>query len=169
VSTLSSFLQDPGAYHWDAAIRVLHYLHKTKDLGLKYTRTEDDPVIVGNLRGFCDSDRAGDRDTYVLTKGWVFIMGGGAISWQCKRGKNPAQSSGDAEYVAEGLATQEICHLRNILSELHLEPTDPIPLLSDSKSAIQITMNPVFHERSKHVALKYHFSRHAQADRRMAI
>jgi hypothetical protein len=169
VSTLSRFLQSPGAYHWDAAIRVLQYLHKTRDVGLKYSRTEDDPVIVGDLRGYCDSDWAGERDTYVSTGGWIFIMGGGAISWQCKRGKTPAQSSCDAEYVAEGLAAQEICHLRNILSELHLEPTDPIPLFSDSKSAIQITKNPVFHERSKHVALKYHFSRHVQADGRMSV
>jgi hypothetical protein len=169
VSTLSRFLQDPGAYHWDAAIRVLQYLHKTKDYGLKYTRTEDDPVIVGDLKGYCDSDWAGERDTYVSTGGWIFLMNGGAISWQCKRGKTPAQSSCDAEYVAEGLAVQEICHLRNILSELHLEPSDPIPLFSDSKSAIQITKNPVFHERSKHVALKYHFSRHVQADGRMSI
>jgi hypothetical protein len=148
---------------------VLQYLHKTQRYGLKYTRTTDDPVIIGNLRGYCDSDWAGDKDNYVSTGAWIFLMNGGAISWQCKRGKTPAQSSCDAEYVAEGLAAQEICHLRNILSELHLEPPEPIPLFSDSKSAIQITKNPVFHERNKHVALKYHFSRHLQADGRMSI
>jgi hypothetical protein len=126
-------------------------------------------VIVGDLKGFCDSDWAGDKDHYLSTAGWTFLMCGGAISWQCKRGKTPAQSSCDAEYVAEGLAAQEICHLRNILSELHLEPPHPIPLFSDSKSAIQITNNPVFHERSKHVALKFHFSRHMQADGRMKL
>jgi hypothetical protein len=169
VSTLSRFLQNPGAYHWECAVRVLQYLHKTQRYGLKYTRTADDPVIIGNLRGYCDSDWAGDKDNYVSTGAWVFMMNGGAISWQCKRGKTPAQSSCDAEYVAEGLAAQEICHLRNILSELHLEPPEPIPLFSDSKSAIQITKNPVFHERNKHVALKYHFSRHLQADGRMSI
>jgi hypothetical protein len=169
VSILSRFLQDPGAYHWDGAVRVLQYLHKTKNYGLKYSRTLDDPAIIGNLHGFCDSDWAGDKDNYLSTAGWVFIMNGGAISWQCKRGKTPAQSSCDAEYVAEGMAAQEICHIRNLLSELHLEPQDPIPLFSDSKSAIQITNNPVFHEWNKHVALKYHFSRHLQADGRMKL
>jgi hypothetical protein len=169
VSSLSRFLQNPGSYHWDTAVRVLQYLHKTQSYGLRYTRTPDDPAIIGNLRGYCDSDWAGDKDHYVSTAGWIFMMNGGAISWQCKRGKTPAQSSCDAEYVAEGLAAQEICHLRNLLGELRLEPTDPIPLFSDSKSAIQITKNPVFHERSKHVALKYHFSRHLQADGRMSV
>jgi hypothetical protein len=169
VSTLSRFLQTPGEYHWDSAVRVLKYLHKTKTVGLKYTRTDDDPELIGNLRGYCDSDWVGDKDNYISTAGWVFMMNGGAISWQCKRGKTPAQSSCDAEYVAEGLGAQEICHLRNLLSELHLEPQIPIPLFSDSKSAIAITNNPVFHERSKHVALKFHFSRHLQADGRMKI
>jgi hypothetical protein len=169
VSSLSRFLQNPREYNWDGAVRVLQYLHKTSHYELKYTRTADDPAIIGDLRGFCDSDWAGDKEGFLSTAGWVFIMNGGAVSWQCKRGKTPAQSSCDAEYVAEGMAAQEICHLRNVLSELNLEPTDPIPLFSDSKSAIQITKNPVFHERSKHVALKYHFSRHMQADGRMSV
>jgi hypothetical protein len=169
VSTLSRFLQNPGEYHWDSAVRVLQYLHKTRSIGIKYTRTLDSPTILGNLRGYCDSDWVGDRDHCLSTAGWIFVMCGGAISWQCKRGKTPAQSSCDAEYVAEGLAAQEICHIRNILSELNLEPEDPIPLFSDSKSAIAITNNPVFHERNKHVALKFHLSRHLQADGRMTL
>jgi hypothetical protein len=96
-------------------------------------------------------------------------MNGAAISWQSKRGKTPAQSSCDAEYVAEGMAAAEICHLRNILGELHLNPPAPIPLFSDSQSAIHLTKNPVFHERSKHAALKLHLSRHLQRDGRMSI
>jgi hypothetical protein len=169
VSTLSQFLQNPGAYHWDFDVRVRQYLHKTQSIGIKYARTSDSPTIIENLRGYCDSDWVGDRDNYLSTAGWIFIMCGGAISWQCKRGQTPAQSSCDAEYVAEGLAAQEICHFRNILSELHLELEDPIPLYLDSKSAIAITNNPMFHERNKHVALKFHFSRHLQSDGRMKL
>jgi hypothetical protein len=96
-------------------------------------------------------------------------MFGAAISWQSKRGKSPAQSSCDAEYVAEGMAAQEVCHLRNILGELGLEPLDPIPIYSDSQSAIHLTKNPVFHERSKHIGLKFHLSRHLQRGGQMAL
>jgi hypothetical protein len=67
------------------------------------------------------------------------------------------------------MAAQEICHIRNILGELNLNPPIPIPLYSDSQSAINLTKNPVFHERSKHVALKLHMSRHLQRDGRMAV
>jgi hypothetical protein len=96
-------------------------------------------------------------------------MNGGAVSWQSKRAKSPAQSSCEAEYVAEGMAAQEICFYRNILSELGLEPSESIPLYSDSQSAIHLTKNPIFHERSRHIAIKLHLSRHLQRDGRMAI
>jgi hypothetical protein len=67
------------------------------------------------------------------------------------------------------MAAAEICHIRNILSELFLTPAALIPLYSDSKSAIHLTKNPVFHERSKHAALKLHLSRHLQRDGRMSL
>jgi hypothetical protein len=81
VSSLSRFLQNPGSYHWDTAVRVLQYLHKTKEYGIRYTHTDDDPAIIGNLRGYCDNDWASDRDHYVSTAGWIFMMNGGAITW----------------------------------------------------------------------------------------
>jgi hypothetical protein len=96
-------------------------------------------------------------------------MNDDAISCQLKRAKSLAQSSCEAEYVAEGMAAQEICHLRNVLGELHVEPQDPIPLYSDSQPAIHLTHNPVFHERSRHIALKIHLSRDMQRDGRMSV
>jgi hypothetical protein len=168
IGILSRYLHNPGRNHWTAVQRVFRYLKRTRAFGLCYRRL-DSPPIIGDLHGFCDSDWAGDRDLYLSTAGWVFFMNGAAISWQSKRCKSPAQSSCDAEYVAEGLACQEICHLRNILGELGLEPSDPIPLYSDSQSAIHLTKNPVFHERSKHIALKFHLSRHLQRSRLMSL
>jgi hypothetical protein len=169
VGTLSRYLHNPGRTHWRGVLRVLKYLKSTRLYGLCFRKSSKPTSIIGNLHGFCDSDWATDKDHYLSTAGWVFIMNGAAISWQSKRGKTPAQSSCDAEYVAEGMAAQEICHLRNILSELKMEPSDPIPLYSDSQSAIHLTKNPVFHERSKHAALKLHLSRHLQRDGRMSI
>jgi hypothetical protein len=168
VGVLSRFFQNPGRLHWRAVLRVLKYLKRTRMYGLRYQKSEESD-IVGNLHGFCDADWAADRDNYLSTSGWVFIMNGAAISWQSKRGRSPAQSSCEAEYVAERMATQEVCHLRNILGELGMNPLKPIPLFSDSQSAIHLTKNPVFHEKSKHIALKLHLSRHLQRDGQMSL
>jgi hypothetical protein len=169
IGILSRYLHNPGRAHWLAVQRVLRYLKRTRSFGLCYRKSDSPVSTIGDLHGYCDSDWAGDRDLYLSTSGWVFIMNGAAISWQSKRGKSPAQSSCDAEYVSEGMAAQEICHLRNILSELGLDPPNPIPLYSDSQSAIHLTKNPVFHERSKHIALKYHLSRHLQRSGSMSL
>jgi hypothetical protein len=58
-------------------------LHKRKHYGLRYTRTVDDPLIIGNLRGYCNIVWAGDKDSYVSMAGLIFVMNGGAISWKC--------------------------------------------------------------------------------------
>jgi hypothetical protein len=169
VGILSRFLHNPGRAHWSGVQRVLRYLKRTKSWGLCFRKVSHPGAVRGNLHGYCDSDWAADKDHYLSTAGWVFLMNGAAISWQSKRGRSPAQSSCDAEYIAEGMAAQEICHLRNILGELDLEPSGPIPLFSDSQSAIHVTKNPVFHERMKHVGLKHHLSRHLQRDGRMSL
>ena len=54
------------------------------------------------------------------------------------------------------LACSEIIWLRGLLAELDFSMTDPTPLHADNTSAIQITANPVFHERTKHIEVDCH-------------
>ena len=54
------------------------------------------------------------------------------------------------------LACSEIIWLRGLLAELDFSETDPTPLHADNTSAIQITANPVYHERTKHIEVDCH-------------
>ena len=154
VGVLSRYLDQPTHTHWEAALRVLHYLKGTRSECLQYSRDATD-----DLFGFCDSDWAGDEDDNRSTTGWVFVWCGAAVSWQSKKQKSCAQSSCEAEYYAAGMASFEVSWFWNILSELHMRPSRPIILWSDSKSAINLSANPVFHERSKHIKNKWHHIR----------
>ena len=58
VSTLSRFMTNPGPYHWEAVKWLLKYLRGTYNVGLIY-RHKSNSV---RLKGFTDSDYAGDRD-----------------------------------------------------------------------------------------------------------
>ena len=50
-----------------------------------------------------------------------------------------------------------------------MKPSKPIVVYSDSSSAINLSANPVFHERSKHIANKWHFIRELMYDGLLTI
>ena len=70
-----------------------------------------------------------------------------------------ALSSCDAEYIATTTAATQALWLLRILAKLLGRKVDVVELKVDNKSALALTKNPVFHERSKHIHIKYHFIR----------
>jgi transposase InsO family protein len=154
LSILSRFLDNPGVEHWAGVQRILQYLRGTVSHGILFSRKSHGPFT-----GFCDSDWAGDIDDRRSTSGWVVMYGGGAVAWQSKKQKAPAQSSCEAEYVSQGMIACEIVWLRNFFSEIEDPVMSPTTIFSDSQSAIHMAQNPVFHDRSKHIALKWHLTR----------
>jgi hypothetical protein len=66
-------------------------------------------------------------------------------------------SSCEAEYItATTDATQAILMAR-LLGELLGRKSEMVELKVDSKSALTLARNTVFHEYSKHIDLRYHF------------
>ena len=76
-----------------------------------------------------------------------------------KKQDRVSKSSTESEYQAMSSACSEILWLRGLLSELGFSQTQPTPLHADNTSAIRITENPVFHERTKHIEVDCHFIR----------
>ena len=69
-----------------------------------------------------------------------------------------ALSSTEAEYMAMGHAVQEGLYLQMVQLGMGIEPKEGgTLLLLDNWSAIKLAKNPVFHKKSKHIAIKYHF------------
>ena len=46
-----------------------------------------------------------------------------------------------------------------VLSEISLPLCEPTPFFLDSQSAEDLALNPVYHKRSKHIEIKYHWIR----------
>ena len=154
VGILSRYLEDPNPSHWEAVKRVFRYVQGSKDYGLTFTRQGNNNPV-----GYCDADWGGCLDTRRSTTGYVFLMGGGAISWSSKRQSSVALSSCEAEYMAASQAGKEVVWLSNFLTELNVKITKPLEVYSDSQSALALMRNPVYHERSKHIDMKYHYVR----------
>jgi hypothetical protein len=110
------------------------------------------------LTGYVDSDLAGDVDTRKSTTGYVYTLGGTAVSWVSRLQKIVALSNTEAEYVAVTEAGKEMVWLQGFLEELGQKQKKGI-LHSDSQSAIFLAKNPTFHFKTKHIQLRYHFIR----------
>ena len=153
---LSRFMQNPSQTHFGAAKRILRYLQGTLDYGIFYKAGEN-----LNLIAYSDSDWAGSIDDMKSTSGYAFLLGTNICSWLSKKQKVVAQSSAEAEYVAAAKATSQAIWLRRILEDIGEKQQEATILFCDNKSAISIAKNPVNHERTKHIAIKYHFIRDA--------
>lgn len=157
VGQLARFQTDPGVAHLCAIKRVLRYLKGTKQYGLFFPAGQRD----FQLRGYADSDHAGDTEDRKSTGGSIFFLGGAPITWRSKKQAVVALSSTESEYVSLGKAAQEAVYLRNLLIELHVMPADapPVVLFEDNQAAIAICCNQQYHGRLKHVDVQYHFIR----------
>ena len=132
----------------------------TLDYGLVYKRIPGTASFVG----YCDSDLAGDVDTSKSTSGTMFFLGGCLVCWRSIKQKVMALSSCEAEYIAAASAATQALWLSKLLGELLGSKVDVVELKVDSKSALALAKNPVFHGRSKHIRIKYHFIRDCLED-----
>lgn len=63
------------------------------------------------------------------------------------------------EYIALGSVTCELIWLIYILRDLHITCCKPLVLYCDNQSVIHITLNPIFHESTKHLKIDFHLVR----------
>jgi len=110
------------------------------------------------LEGYCDSDYAADKGSRRSTSGVVFTFGGNTISWKSNLQKVVALSSTEAEYMALTDAAKEAIWLKGLVNELGFTQKT-VNIHCDSQSAIALAKNAVYHERTKHIDVKYHFIR----------
>lgn len=155
VGVLSRHAATPGEPHWTALKRVYRYLRGTTEARLTFSGdTTDTPL------GYADADWAADVNDRRSISGYVFILSGGAVSWSSKKQSSVALSSTEAEYMAVSAATKDLIWIRTLLAELDSTAIcGPTPLLVDNQSAISLTSNAMFHDRTKHISIRHHFIR----------
>lgn len=158
VGVISRFMSKPLKEHWQAVKWVMRYIKGSIEMKLVFKRQEK---FV--LRGYCDSDFSGELDHMRSTGGYVFTLGGGTISWRSSLQKVVALSTTEAEHMALAEAGKEAVWIKRLMNEMGFHQ-GAVEVFCDSQSAIALSMNAVFHERTKHVARKFHFIRDLIAD-----
>lgn len=154
VGTVARFSAKPTRDHWMAVKRILRYLGGTINFGLQYSETSSSECV-----GYSDADWAGDIGDRKSTSGYMFLLGGAAISWRSNKQSYVALSTAEAEYVSLSAASQEAVWLQQLVSELSNEDVRKTVLYEDNQSAICLSKSQVVHGKTKHIEIKYHYIR----------
>ncbi|CAL3971562.1 unnamed protein product [Diplocarpon coronariae] len=154
VIKLARFASNPSKNYIIAVKNLLRYLKGTKSLGLIYKNSPNKYIT-----GYCDADYAGDIGSAKSTTGFSFYLANCLFSWKSKLQSIIAQSTTEAEYMAINSAAKEAVYIKQILLELGFYIQNKLPLYTDNNRALLLAKNPQFHERTKHIAVKYHYIR----------
>nr|GEY78966.1 retrovirus-related Pol polyprotein from transposon TNT 1-94 [Tanacetum cinerariifolium] len=129
VSILSRYLANLGKNYWEAVKWILKYLKGTANVGLVYGRDQGKHVDVDD---FVDAYYAKDLNKDRSITEYVFMVHGCVVSWKVTLPHVVALSTIEAESMVVNC---------------------------DNQGAIHLTRNAMFHERTKHIHVRYHFIR----------
>ena len=127
-------------------------MRSTLDYALFYVA--DAPLL---LYGYTDADWAGSIADRRSMSGFIFSFGSAAVTWSSKKQPTVALSSTEAEYRGAAVAACEVAWLRTLLGDLGVHVDERAVIYCDNLSSIQLARNPVFHARTKHIEVHYHF------------
>ncbi|XP_058009775.1 secreted RxLR effector protein 161-like [Hevea brasiliensis] len=130
VHILAQFMQQPKKAHWEAAIKVVHYLKGNPDEEMEHMSNIPYSSAVGSIMylkgtidvsltfdrakmsdsvvGYVDSDFAGDLDKRRSLIGYLFTLSGSAMSWKATLQATVALSTIKTEYMALAEAVKEV-------------------------------------------------------------
>ncbi|GKV19028.1 hypothetical protein SLEP1_g29328 [Rubroshorea leprosula] len=154
VNKVCQFMQQPTFAHLRQVKRILRYIKGTLHHGLNFYSSS-----TLSLTGFCDADCAGCTITRRSTTGFCIFLGANCISWSSKKQSTIARSTAEAEYRALATTTAELVWITYLLRDIGILILNPPQVFSDNISALHMSINPVFHARTKHIELDYHFVR----------
>ena len=145
---------NPKKRHLEVVKHIWRYLCGPPEMSLTYgpkkSRIPEEYTIFDYTR---------NSDNRKSTLGYVFMHAGGVISWRSKLQECMALSKTKAEFIAASDAAKETIWPQRVAVDFMdsgLEFVSTPILFCNSKSAIHIDWNPIFHAKTKHIKVRYH-------------
>jgi histone deacetylase 1/2 len=164
VNKVSQYMHAPTENHWSAVKRILRYIRGSINLGLFFHSSS-----TNTLHAYSDADWAGSLDDRRSTTGFCIYLGRNLISWSAKKQPTVSRSSTEAEYRSLAVTCTEILWIQYLLAELQIPLASTPTLWCDNLGATFLAANPMFHARTKHVEIDYHFVRERVASNELHV
>ena len=133
---------------------MLRYIHGTVGFELKYNSSGGVTLL-----GYTNSEEVGSIVDRKSTSGYCFSMVSTMISWSSKNKGFVALSTTEDKYIATSDVGQEATWLRKLLVGLFSEVLETTIIHCENQRFINLSNNPVFRDRSKHIDMRYHYIR----------
>jgi len=154
VGVVSQFMQTPRKPHLDVVMHILRYIKHTLYYGIF-----DEANSQLQVHGYTDANWASNVSNRRSTSGFMFSFGSGDVSWSSKKQPKVALSSTEAKYKGAAITTCEVVWLQKLLLDLGKSVDVPVVIYCDNISSILLAKNLVYHARTKHIEVHYHFIR----------
>ena len=152
VGMVNQFMHQPQKEHMDAVMRILGYLKGNPGRGIFFKKG-----TARNLEICTDTSHARDLETGRSITGYCSYLWGNLVTWRSKKQTIVSRSSCEAELRAACLGVCEGIWIIRLLHELRIPFDGPLQIWCDNKSSIEMTRNPVYHDRTKHVEIDRHY------------
>ncbi|KAK6130243.1 hypothetical protein DH2020_036053 [Rehmannia glutinosa] len=162
VCLCARFQSNPKESHMSAVKRIFRYLKGTIQYGLFYPKNEN-----FSLKGYSDSDYAGNIDDRKSTSGSCQFLSDCLVSWFSKK-QNCVSLSTTARIYFRRLLLYSTFWMKQTLADYKCS-FENVPIFCDNISAINIAQNPVHHNRTKHIEIRHHFLRDCVSKRKIEI
>ena len=152
IGRLSRYTHNPSKEHWIALERVFKYLRGTSDYSLIY---KGFPAVI---EGYSDAKWITDSLDIKSTTGYIFVLGGAAVSWGSKKQTIISRSTMEAELIALDTTCTEAEWIKNLLAEIPLvsKPMPAISIHCDSKAVIEsVRQSHLNKKMNRHIQVRY--------------
>ena len=156
LSVLTKYMTKAGPLHLATAKKVLRYLQGRKSIPITWcAQACQEPHLPGHIYGYADASFADVKPERTSSMGYVFLINNAAVSWRSTRSPIVVLNACEAEVVSLSSACQEAVYLRKLCTELGFIQTQPTIMYEDCESAVALSKENRFRNRSKHISLRW--------------
>nr|GEZ33645.1 zinc finger, CCHC-type [Tanacetum cinerariifolium] len=122
-----------------------------RDYGLHYDRH---PAVI---KGYGDANWISDIKDSRSTSGYVFTLGGAAVSWKSSKQTVIAKSTMESEFIALDKCGEEAEWLRQFVEDIPRwpKPVMTISIYCDNQSAIGVAQSTMYNGKSRHIRRRH--------------
>ncbi|KAK6115529.1 hypothetical protein DH2020_007798 [Rehmannia glutinosa] len=164
VGVCARFQSAPKESHMIMPKRILRYLNGCQEVCLWYLKEGGFKLV-----GYSDSNYVGCRIDMKSISGTCQMHGNRLVSWLNKKQNSIATSTAEAEFIVAGSCCAQVLWMRQQQRDYAIEERESVPIFYDNISNINITQNPIHHNRTKHIEIRHHFLRDCVSKRKIEI